>query len=461
MKGYYTNDEKKLLKVMKMNQDDSLLLLGDSSLATLRNEANAAIADSLNILQQLGRKVKIKADNSEQFSSTVEVQDFETVAAEAENRYKNAQVTVEDILSSAEIQKAQKNVASLEKEFSSRTSIFNKTDLAFLAIATALQTAKSLLFPVVAGKFGYGKSFDKATRLPHDDKSITNAHKQANNEFRDKQQKTHKNGKWIELLYQPPAYDITRGSGNINFNMEGGYHRLHTLGHDPILGWIFGTANILTDIITLNDLRSFRVDRKPTMHITAKRVTTPKMFMECKEMIDDDFLNLPAAIFAQYQHFKSDVFTKCGLPVPLLEAFAPDFAGDLYKSQYDALCFSRDVKIVGTSAAVTMLIDMIIGLVHRLFYKKSEEKSSALYEVRTRKILLVSGILASSSSIIYSSITANPKNLDIGGLLVTVSKLFRDVRFILRIKQEFIERELYKQMQGELDTINQMIAEMK
>lgn len=109
------------------------------------------------------------------------------------------------------------------------------------------------------------------------------------------------------------------------------------------------------------------------------------MFNEAREMVNDDFLNLPTAIFAQKKHLKSDAYTKCGLPIPLLEIFSHELAGKLYKNQYDALCLARDAKIVGTSAIVTMLIDMVIGLVHGLYYDVSKEPNHDLYEIRTRK----------------------------------------------------------------------------
>lgn len=65
----------------------------------------------------------------------------------------------------------------------------------------------------------------------------------------------------------------------------------------------------------------------------------PGLFKEAIEMCKANSLNLPAAIFAEGAHLKSDEFTKLGLPVPVLETINPDFASKLYKSNYDALCF--------------------------------------------------------------------------------------------------------------------------
>ena len=73
------------------------------------------------------------------------------------------------------------------------------------------------------------------------------------------------------------------------------------------------------------------------------------------------------------------------------------------------------MKLVGGSAGISIFIDLIIGLVHGLFNKEKINKD--LYEVRTRKILLISNSIASTSNIIQTMITKNPKNLDIGGTI--------------------------------------------
>ena len=194
------------------------------------------------------------------------------------------------------------------------------------------------------------------------------------------------------------------------------------------------------------------------MVITPEVVFMGQMFKECYEYIKVDYFNLPAALFAQAQHLKSDSYTKLGLPVPLLSSINENFASKLYSENYDALCFARDVKIVGASFVVSKLFDMIITLTHGLFRKEDEDKD--LYEVRTRKILLISNSIASASSIINSVITSNPKNLDIGSLLNTITHLFSDLRFIARIKQEFIENEISDRLMKEVAEIDALFEDI-
>lgn len=460
----YSDEELDLNKILKMNQDVSTSLMNNPEVSFTRREADVNIAASMELLYSLG-----KGDSVKKLTTRIDekckdtklehrpvMEEWDEIVKQA-NEYIPSTVVLEDIMTESEIEEAFRELDDINREFSRKTSIINKTDLSFLAIATALQVTKSLIFPYVAEKFEYGKTFDKSERLDHNDKTIEQAHRKANDDFRDKNLKKHETGHWINILYQTPAYDITKGSKDLGINMGGAYHRMYTLGHDPILGWVFGTMNILTDIITLNNFQSYRVTRNP-MNITKEFVPMGSMFKESYEWVKDDFLNLPAAIFAQSQHLKSDKYTKIGLPIPILSSINEEFASKLYKSNYDSLCFARDLKIIGASFIVSKVFDMIISLVHGLFRNENETKD--IFEVRTRKILLISNSIASASTIINAGITSNPKNLDIGSVLNTVTHLFTDVRFIAKIKQEFIESEISDRLKMERDEIDRLYEEI-
>ena len=191
---------------------------------------------------------------------------------------------------------------------------------------------------------------------------------------------------------------------------------------------------------------------KKKMLITAEQVPLTMMFKESYDMCRADKLNLPAAVFAQALHYKSDIFTKMGLPVPLLSSFNESFASKLYDEHYDALCLARDMKIIGASFIISKVIDIIITLTHGLFNNDNEPKD--LYEVRTRKILLISNSIASSSTIINALITKNLCNLDIGIVFNTISHLFSDIRFIYKIKEEFVMSKISDRLQKEIDELD-------
>ena len=98
---------------------------------------------------------------------------------------------------------------------------------------------------------------------------------------------------------------------------------------------------------------------------------------------------------------------------------------------------------------------MITSFLHGMFYHPDKDRCTReLYEVRTRKILLLSNCIATSSNLIFCSITKNPKKLDIGGLFVTIGRLFSDIRFITRVKEEFIQSELDKDLGEQLNDLH-------
>ena len=81
------------------------------------------------------------------------------------------------------------------------------------------------------------------------------------------------------------------------------YHRLLSLGHDPLLGFVVGVFDILTGRMT-------------TIDKTGKIVSqVMENYAERKE--SDIF----AALAKQIIHFKSDITTSMGLPVPLMGFF--------------------------------------------------------------------------------------------------------------------------------------------
>ena len=460
----YNDDEYDINKILKYNQDLSFNLAKD--MESTESSLDTGIAEAEALLRSLGKKVpqnRIKDAVplvKNQLSTTITdtpLPTWDDLVAKANSSIEH-KVELEDILTEKEFQTAYDNLDKIENEFDKKTHL-NSIDKKILFFATSVLTIKTLVTPYILKKLEYGNSFDPNQRMKHNDPAIAKEHRAANDSFRDTASKYHEQGYWMNILYQTPPFDTTVGSPSIGFNMEGGYHRLHTLGHDPVLGWVFGTANILTDTVTLDNLETYRVIRKPKLMITPQAVSLADMFQESFEMSKADLLNLPAALFAEAQHLKSDRYTKAGLPVPLLSTFAPELAGELYKSQYDELCFIRDIKFVGMSAAISTFFNMIITFVHSLYFDGKSDKR--LYEVRTRKILLIANSIAGGSSIISAFITKNPKNLDLGQLLVSVKRLFSDIRYICKIKEEYISQEQDKALLKSLQELDYLESQMR
>lgn len=129
------------------------------------------------------------------------------------------------------------------------------------------------------------------------------------------------------------------------------YHRLLSLGHDPILGLIFGVYDILTGKMT-------------TIDKTGKIVSqVMENYADRKE--SDIF----SAIAKQIIHFKSDITTSMGLPAPVMALFnlfqfgsigeeeqtIAEIVQGMYYEGYDFIHFC-------SMSIPTMIIEVIIRL---------------------------------------------------------------------------------------------------
>ena len=204
--------------------------------------------------------------------------------------------------------------------------------------------------------------------------------------------------------------------------------------------WIFGTANIITNALTRYDFQSFAVLNKQIYGVYPG--STFGMFENAGNFVQQDPLLLPTAVARQAIHFGSDYFTKQGLPVPLVATVNNDLAKNMVMKG------SIDLWSVTRGAVLADLINQLVAAIHQLFYRESRNGSQKLYEVRTRKILSYSNLMASGSNVIVSAVSQDARKLDVGGMLVTLTKIVSDYNFIHEIKADFLKNELYDRIVG-------------
>ena len=175
------------------------------------------------------------------------------------------EVVLEDLLSQQEFQYCIEDVQRINDEFEHKVKL-NKTDMKFLIIATALQTARWIIIQQLIGDLG--ETIDPNERISSEEgdkikkKTIhdwNKKHEEKNLIHSEKDYPT-----WKDILFGQYRlidglgksswkcpYDA-QANGPLGFDDGGkGKHRVNTLGHDPILVWISGTANIMTCTISL------------------------------------------------------------------------------------------------------------------------------------------------------------------------------------------------------------------
>lgn len=301
----------------------------------------------------------------------------------------------------------------LDREFERQTKL-NGLDITFMFFATAIQCAR-----------WYILSNDKFRLTSYDgDRMMAGIVPKS----------------WHDILLASVPYDAVKGSAAFNAGLAGTTHRYRTLGHDPVMGWIFGPANILSDTLTAYDIvSSYNVN---SMVITSP-VPTTEVFSRAYQQIQADRMNLPAAILRQAIHFGSDYFTTQGLPVPFISTIDNDMAGNMLRN------FHIDMWSITRGAVLASLVNAIVSYIHALFYDPSEYSSPRVYEVKTRKIIRYSNIIASTSNVIYTAITGDLLRLDVGGILVTLWRIIRDRKFQQEVKREFITESFNELIRGE------------
>ncbi len=320
----------------------------------------------------------------------------------------------------------------------------NKLDVSFLFLAVALQVVRQYTL----AKFS--KRLDDQTAanntIGHGEEHSNRKHKYYNPSLE-------------EICSNPVPFDaIFLANGALE---GGGYmgHRVTAIGHDPILGLIFGTANIVTSTLTNKSLQSYHIytgyDKLGRSKDCLKnKANTGLVLSRTKDKLLHEGMDgkqkVGASLLKEIIHLRSDINTKNSLPLPIVTVINAGLAADLAQRGLDM----ANIVTVGKQMTFSIFINSMISMLHGLFYDESVEYSRKAYEVRTRKILSYSNFIASASNLIYVGANVSLgnenalKSLDIGGLAVTLYRIATDAKFIRQVKREFIEQEFFAQIRG-------------
>ena len=345
---------------------------------------------------------------------------YDDLQAEAMDYYdKKLSFTDEEVhhFSQSYIEKYRK----LEKEFCQKTKL-TSFDISIMLVAAALQTLRWYFMDNKSLRFNSDNDADKAVEgilgkageyLPADVASLLTDHS--------------------------VPYDTVRRSAMFmaiypgeSVGLSGTNHRYMTLGHDPVAGWIVGTANIATNTLAVNDWR--RVF--PSYHVRDNcidgKTSLCKIMKWSWEILCDKPEVIGLSFLKQSLHYSTDVFTKQGLPIPVINSVSPEASKFLIGNGIDVYSVARGM-------AMAALVNKLVEMFHKLFYDEYTDGDSKLYEVRSRKIVVYSNTLSSVLNVGYVACTDDFTKLDVGGIIVTMWRKLNDSRTVLEIKKEFIE----------------------
>lgn len=342
-------------------------------------------------------------------------------------------------------------VQDLDKQFEQSTKL-NGMDITFLFFATALQCVRQYVIGTLTQRTN---DKEAAKRVKGDFKEHSNRHHQLYKPTLE------------EVKTNPVPFDAISGSKKFGLNIGGGFtHRARTLGHDPILGWIFGTMNIATSTVTVSEgLASYHVLTGTAANGTQRdwislHADTLKVLLYSKDKLfnEGDYGRqiMGVALLHEAMHLKSDLYSTVSLPAPIISAISVESAQRLSEFGIDM----GNIVKVSNQMGYAMLINSFIGMIHGLYFDESQYGSWSLYAVKTRRILMYSNIIASVSNVIAVAVSSalgmaagNGKvvreslnYLDIGGIMVMIYRIVNDKKFIQEIKKEFIQEEFYQRV---------------
>ena len=224
------------------------------------------------------------------------------------------------------------------------------------------------------------------------------------------------------------AQDNRHTKVNVN-GLSAYYHRLLSLGHDPLLGLVIGVCDILNGKMT-------------TIDKTGKIVS---QFMD--NYTDRKESDIFAAIAKQIIHFKSDITTSMGLPAPLMGLFnllqfgkigdedqtIAEIVQGMYYEGYDFIHFS-------SMAISTMIIEVIIRIAYAL--KKINEGHSIAASANAGKIYF----------------TKNPMTINYAQWITFAKYSYSQLKWVLIEKSElrasYVSDKIYKETQEVYDKLN-------
>ena len=275
------------------HQINSVLLHQSQELDVIRfgNKASVdeRISESETLLKSLGYALPDRVQATAGRKSVMVVPSWETLCREAELAV-GTDTALEDIFTPEELAENTKAVRLMNQEYNMLHHL-DKYDVAISALAGLLGAAVDIMLVGIPQKTPEGLSAGKLSdfiRAEFDKK------------YPEEEMEKLANSKVSKVPYDAQYNRHTTIDVD---GLSAYYHRLLSLGHDPLLGFIFGVADILTGRMTTIDKSGKIVSQ--VMEVYADR----------KE--SDIF----AALAKQIIHFKSDLITSMGLPVPLMSLF--------------------------------------------------------------------------------------------------------------------------------------------
>lgn len=255
-----------------------------------KSSIESCISSSEDLLRKLGYGIgDIHTVVRKQKQKVMVVPTWEDLCIDAEHHVGTG-CELEGIFTAEELKANSDAVKLLNEEYSSLHRL-DKYDVAISAFAALVSAAVDILLVGIPQKGSDGLSAGTLANYVRD--------------YFEKKYPEDKMQKLANSKESKVPFDAQDNRNTTEYvqGLSAYYHRLLSLGHDPVLGFIVGVFDIMTGRMTTID--------------KAGNVISQVM----ENYSDRTERNLFAALAKQILHFKSDITTSMGLPAPLMGLF--------------------------------------------------------------------------------------------------------------------------------------------
>ena len=391
----------------------------------------------------------------------------------------------EELLTAEELRHAEAFERELDERFMLETSLRRK-DMAILAAAVALRIACFFLFSapipqeeskVLPAAESVGKNHPNAQSVP----SLTDAMQGVNlntllSNTESFSRTFSKGGGLVGAIAgkkrRMPAVKLEKRilDDCIPFDVSANHLFTHdeVLGYNPWLGWLFGVANIMTDTVTTQNMRSFMV-RQPgggaLQPVVDERVSTVlHVFLPVVLRTEQNKTAMLAAVVREAEALKVSKAPAKDVSQMLRRVMEAEERHQslIDKSEQVLHTFSSKLPDIFASIAkqtlATSFLNQLITAVHAVMYDPEEDGEIDWYVIRTNHILTLSNALSAMANSLPALITKDVQKLDFAGIITTLLSLFSSTRFWIEVKTSYLVSTYKKEIDVQMDRINQYFS---
>ena len=255
-------------------------------------DARGTIDSSIELLKSLGygdKVAELVPTGGEQKRKVIVLRDWQDIVSDAEQQVGDS-CELEDLFTEEELRENSEAIKLINREFNDLHRL-DKYDVGIAALAAIVGAIVDIVLVGIPAKGPDGLEAGPLSDF---------IRKKFDEAFSPKEMEKLANSKKSKVPFD--AQD-NRNTTEYVEGLSAYYHRLLSLGHDPLLGFIFGVYDIMHGTMTTID-------------------KSGKIVCQVMEnYADRKESDIVSAIAKQIIHFKSDITTSMGLPAPLMGLF--------------------------------------------------------------------------------------------------------------------------------------------